>query len=160
MKGKVKQQQFFSVALVLLALNAGCTKVTSGRESITEPLDVVVASERKEIIARQVLAVQLAAHQEFEDRTNFAPTEVIPASLYLTDAPYLEWRCISAFLVCEKGVVEEESISLSPDDKRQAFDFRFIKTPRPAGAYQIRFVEITRSTGKPVLLARLFLNVE
>jgi hypothetical protein len=38
--------------------------------------------------------------------------------------------------------------------------FVLIRTPRPPGAYQIKFVEIARSNGTPVLLARLFLNVE
>ena len=119
-----------------------------------------MASQRKEIIAQNVLAAQLALHHEFEARTSFAPTEAIPASLYLTESSYVEPRRISAFLICEESVVEEESIFVSATEKRQAFDFRFNKTPRPVGVYQIRFVEIARSNGKPVLLARLFLNVE
>jgi hypothetical protein len=119
-----------------------------------------VASPRKEIIAQNVLAAQLAPHYELEAKTSFAPTESIQASLYLTNSSHVEPRRISAFLVRDEAVVEEQSIAAGPDDKRHEFDFRFAKTPRPLGAYQIKFVEIARSNGKPVLLARLFLNVE
>jgi hypothetical protein len=62
--------------------------------------------------------------------------------------------------VRDEAIVEEQSIAAGADEKRQEFDFHFAKTPRPLGAYQIKFVEIARSNGKPVLLARLFLNVE
>jgi hypothetical protein len=119
-----------------------------------------VASPRKEIIAQNVLAAQLAPHHELEAKTTFAPTESIQASLYLTNSSHIEPRRISAFLVRDESVVEEQSIAAGSDETRQEFDFRFAKTPRPLGAYQIKFVEIARSNGKPVLLARLFLNVE
>jgi|RhiMetdeSRZDD1v2_1073273.scaffolds.fasta_scaffold660554_2 hypothetical protein len=119
-----------------------------------------VASPRKEIIAQNVLAAQLAPHHELEAKTTFAPTESIQASLYLTSSTHVEPRRISAFLVRDEAVVEEQSIAAGADERRQDFDFRFAKTPRPAGAYQIKFVEIARSNGKPILLARLFLNVE
>jgi len=119
-----------------------------------------VASPRKEIIAQNVLAAQLAPHHELEAKTTFAPTESIQASLYLTISTHVEPRRISAFLVRDESVVEEQSIAAGADERRQDFDFRFAKTPRPAGAYQIKFVEIARSNGKPILLARLFLNVE
>jgi hypothetical protein len=162
MKNELKQRLVISVVLSLLALTASCSKATSCSDSkpAASAVGDQVASPRKEIIAQNVLAAQLAAHHEFEARTNFASTEAIPACLYLTESPYLEPRRISAFLICEEVVIEEASIFVSAAEKRQAFDFRFIKTPRPLGAYQIKFVEIARSNGKPVLIARLFLKVE
>jgi hypothetical protein len=63
-------------------------------------------------------------------------------------------------LVRDEGIIEERSVDVSANETRQEFDFSFTKTPRPLGEYKIRFVEIKRSNGKPVLLARLFLNVE
>jgi hypothetical protein len=118
------------------------------------------ASARKEIIAQNVLAVQLAAHHEFEGGTTFSATEPIASSLYLTSSSHVEHRRISAYLVLDDAVVEEQNIEVEANEELQEFDFRFIRVPRPPGDYQIRFVEIARSNGKPVLLARLFLNVE
>ncbi|MCI0489520.1 MAG: hypothetical protein L0229_23265 [Blastocatellia bacterium] len=156
------QRLVISVFLGLLALTVGCGKDQSLVDSKpAEPSgDYDVASPSKEIIAQNVLAVQLAARHEFESRTTFAPTEPIQASLYLTDSSHIEPRRISALLVSDEAVVEEQSITIGADEKRQEFDFRFAKTPRPLGIYRIRFVEIARSNGKPVLLAQLFLNVE
>jgi hypothetical protein len=150
------------VALGLLALLTGCQRATGANAAkpSTPVDDARMASQSKELIAQKVLAAQLAAHHEFESRTSFAPTEAIPASLYLTDSTYIEPRSISAFLIRDEVVVEEASIFVSASEKRQAFDFRFVKSPRPLGAYQIQFVEFARSNGKPVLLARLFLKVE
>src|SRR5262249_36357664 len=107
-----------------------------------------------------VLAVQLAAHNELEAGAAFGSTETIPASLFLDDSPYIERRRIYALLVRDESIVEEQSISVGASEKRQDFDFRFARTPRPLGSYQIRFVEIARSSGKPVLMARLYLTVE
>lgn len=158
----MKQRMVISGLLGLLALTAGCgteqSRLDSKPETAASNSDV--DSVRKEIIAQNVLAAQLAAHHEFEAKTTFAPTETIRASLYLTDSPYVEPRRISALLVRDEAVVEEQNIAVRADEKRHEFDFRFAKTPRPPGAYQIKFVEIARSNGKPVLLARLFLSVE
>jgi hypothetical protein len=163
MKNTISRRLVIAVVLGLLAaLVTNCKKAneSAGPVLVVPSDDLNVAAQRKEIIARNVLAAQLAAHDGFEGRTSFAPTEAIPASLYLTDSSYVEPRNISAFLMREEVVVEEESIYVSAADQRRAFDFRFIKSPRPTGAYQIKFVEIARSKGKPVLLARLFLKVE
>ena len=148
--------------LGLLALTVSCGKDQSlvGSQPSSQESNHNVPSVRREIIAGNVLAAQLAPHHEFETRTTFAPTEAIPASLSLTMSPYVEPRRISAFLILDEGVVEEQSIAVGANEKREDFDFSFDKKPRPAGTYQIRFIEIARSNGKPVLLARLFLNVE
>ena len=151
--------QRLTILLALLTLTVSC----GSRVDLKSPAPrraYNVASPRKEIIAQNVLAAQLAPHHELEDKATFAPTESIQASLYLTSSSHDEPRRISAFLVRDEAVVEEQSIAAGADEKRQDFDFRFAKTPRPAGAYQIKFVEIARSNGKPILLARLFLNVE
>jgi len=118
-----------------------------------------IASPRREIIEENVLAAQLAFHDEIESKTTFSSCEPIQASLYLAGSSKVEPRRISAFLLLNESVVEEQSIVLRHEDRHQ-FDFRFVKTPRELGSYEIRFVEIARSRGKPVLLARLFLNVE
>lgn len=158
----MKRRLVIAILLGLLAVTAGCRDGQSRVDA--KPAgsegDANMAAVRKEIIAPNVLAAQLAPHHEFEDKTTFSPTELIPASLYLTGSRHIEPRRISAFLVRGEAVVEEQSITVGADDGRQEFDFRFTKTPRPPGAYQIKFVEIARSNGRPVLLARLFLNVE
>ena len=158
----MKELMAISGLLGLLALTLSCGKDHSLVDSQppSQESNRTVPSVRKEIIAQNVLAAQLAPHHEFEAKTTFAATEPIPASLCLTNSSYVEPRRISAFLVRDEAVVEEHSIAVSADEKRQDFDFRFAKKPRPAGMYQIKFVEIARSNGKPVLLARLFLNVE
>ena len=161
----MKQRLLISTLLALLALAAGC-RDGQGRADAKPAApegnadNANMAAVRKEIVAPNVLAAQLAPHHEFEDKTTFSPTEPIPASLFLTGSRHIEPRRISAFLVREETIVEEQNISIGADDQRQEFDFRFAKAPRPAGAYQIKFVEIARSNGKPVLLARLFLRVE
>ncbi len=158
----MKQHRFIIVLSGLLLLICSCGKNESRVKSTSaaQTNDAHIAASRKEIIAPNVLAVQLAAHHELETRMTFAPTELIPASLYLMAAPYSEPRRVAAFLTNEKVVVEEQSIEVSADDKREVFDFRFSKMPRPVGNYRIEFVEIARSNGKPMLLARLFLIVE
>lgn len=157
----MRQSLVISALLGFMALTLTCgrdqTRVDSRPD---QPLANYNASPRKEIIAQHVLAVQLAPHYEVEAKTTFAPTEPILASLYLTESSDVESRRIFAFLVSDEAVVEEQSIALSTSDERREFDFRFTKTPRPLGSYQIRFVQIARSNAKPVLLARLFLNVE
>ena len=151
--------QWLIILFASITLTVGCTSRVDSK-SHAPRTTYNVSSPRKEIIAQNVLAAQLAPHHELEAKTTFAPTESIQASLYLTGSTHVEPRRISAFLVRDEAVVEEQSIAAGADEKRQDFDFRFAKTPRPAGAYQIKFVEIARSNGKPVLLARLFLNVE
>lgn len=136
--------------------NQGNTKTKSDKANN----DYEMTRQSKEIVAQNVLAAQLARHNEIESQTIFAPYEPIYASVYLTDSQYVEPRRISAFLVHAESVVEEQSVYVNANEQRQEFDFGFSKTPRPVGAYQIRFVEIKRSNGKPVLLARLFLKVE
>ena len=158
----MKQRLVLSGLLGLLALTVNCVRDRRVVDSNSAGTASVynVAPPRKEIIAQNVLACQLAAHYEVEARTTFSPAEPIPASLYLTDSSHVEPRRICAFLVRDETIVEEQSIAAGANDRRQEFDFRFSKAPRPVGAYQIRFVEVARSNGKPVLLARLFLNVE
>jgi len=83
----------------------------------------------------------------------------------LANSTRVEPRRISAFLVREQTsreetIIEEHSLVIAAGETRQEFDFCFSEAPRPLGAYQIRFVEIARSNGKPVLLARLFLDIE
>ncbi len=119
-----------------------------------------MAIQSKEIVAQNVLSAQLAKHNEIESRTIFAPNEPIHASVYLTDSQHIEPRRIYAFLFHDETVIDEQSIYVGESEKRHEFNFSFIKMQRPCGTYQIRFVEITRSNGKPVLLARLFLNIE
>jgi len=151
--------QWLVIVFALLTFTVSCGGRVDSRSHASGDT-YKVASPRKEIIAQNVLAAQLAPHHELEVRTTFAPTESIQASLYLANASHVEPRRIAAFLVRDEAVVEEQSIAAGAEEERQAFDFRFAKTPRPPGAYQIKFVEIARSNGKPVLLARLFLNVE
>jgi hypothetical protein len=146
--------------LVSLVLKCGCGSDRTNIDSKTRAATSYVATVRKEIIAQNVLAAQLAPHHEFEGKTTFAATEPIPASLYLTNANHVEPRRISAFLLQDELVVEEQSIAVSENEERRDFDFRFSKEPRPIGNYEIKFVEIARSNGKPVLLARLFLDVQ
>ena len=150
-----------------LALTLGCRKdpspndpEPSGPKAPGSAAETNVAPLRKEIVAQNVLAAQLAAHYEVEGKTTFGATEPIDASLYLTSSARVEPRRISAFLVREETIIEEHSVPIAAGEARQEFDFRFSKAPRPLGAYQIRFVEIARSNGKPVLLARLFLKIE
>jgi len=119
-----------------------------------------VAPLRKEIIAQNVLAAQLAPHDEFEGKVVFRPNEVIQASLFLASPGYFEQRRIVAFLINDDVVIEEQIIAVAAGDRREQFDFVFARTPRLTGCYQIRLVEIARSNAKPVLLARLFLAVE
>ena len=156
------QLRRISGMFTLLALVANCGKerayVDSPPAAPASAYDV--AAPRKEIIAQKVLAAQLAPRYAIESKNTFATTEPIPASLYLSDSTRVEQRRITAFLVRDESVVEEQSISLLAGDERKDFDFRFNRTPRPSGAYEIRFVEIARSSGKPILLARLFLNVD
>ena len=153
---------FISVLLGLTGLTAGCGcgAPPVGSKPAQAADDSPAAATRNEVIAQNVLSVQLAPHDEIETRTTFSATEPVPASLYLTDPPYIEPRQIIAFLVSNGAVFEEQGIAVKANEQRQRFDFRFAKTPRPAGPYQIKFVEIARSNGKPVLLARLFLEIE
>ena len=158
----MKQPLFIAIFLGLLALTASCER-DHGRAHLKPGGPAVpynVAPTRKEIIAQNVLGAQLAARHDVEGRTTFASTEPIPASLYLTDSAHIEPRRISALLLRDETVIEEQSIASGANEKRQEFDFSFAKTPRPLGTYQIKFIEIARSNGRPVLLARLFLNVE
>ena len=120
--------------------------------------DYNMAKQSKEIVAQNVLGAQLARHNEIESRTAFSPTETIYASVYLRNSQHVEPRRISAFLLHDESVIEEQSIDVSASETRQEFDFSFTRKPRPLGAYQIKFVEVKRSSGKPVLLARLFLQ--
>jgi hypothetical protein len=157
----MKQYLLISGLLSSLALTVGCANDHSPVDSRTVTAsNYNVASVRREIISHNVLAAQLAPHHEFEAKNTFAPSEPIQASLYLINSPHIEPRRISAFLVRDEVVIDEQSIALAEDEERQDFDFRFAKEPRPTGTYQIQFVEIARSSGKPVLLARLFLSVE
>jgi len=162
MTDNMKQCLLISVLPGLLALVLSCGQDKNRVDSNPAPAASTysVASPRKEIIAQNVLAAQLAPHDQFEAKTTFAPNEPIPASLYLAASAYVERRRIFAFLVSNEAVVEQQSIAVGANEEREAFDFQFVKTPRPSGTYQIRLVEIARSHGKPVLLARLFLNVE
>ena len=118
-----------------------------------------LSAARKEIVARNVLGAQLASHDKLENKTTFGTRESIAASLYLANSSFIEARRISAFLVHDDAVIEEQTIGEDPGEKRGDLDFQFNNTPRPPGAYEIKFVEIARSNGKPVLLARLFLTV-
>lgn len=158
----MKQSRVIFILLGSLALIVGCNRAP-GRVDSQEagaPGNYEVAAPRKELIGQNVLAAQLAAHDEIEAGTTFSPTEIIPASLYLTASSHIEARRISAFLVRDEVVFEEQSITVKADERQLDFDFRFSRAPRPLGAYQIKFVEIARSHGKPVLLARLFLRID
>jgi hypothetical protein len=150
------------VLLGSLAFAVSCRKSESLGESksSTPPENYKIASTRREIIAQHVLGAQLAPHHEVEAKSTFSPDEPIQASLYFTDTSEIGSRRILAILVSDETVVEEQGITLESEDARHELDFRFAKTPRPLGSYQIRFVEIARSSPRPVLLARLFLNVE
>jgi hypothetical protein len=154
--------RFIFILLGSLALIMACGKAPNRIEStpVNPAGNEDMAAPRRELIARHVLAAQLATHDEIEASTTFSPTESIPASLYLTPSSHIEARRISAFLIRDEIVFEEQSITLKANEKQQEFDFRFAKAPRPLGAYQIKFIEIARSNGKPVLLARLFLKVD
>ncbi|MGQ0542055.1 MAG: hypothetical protein ACT4O9_09435 [Blastocatellia bacterium] len=148
--------------LYLAALAVGCRGIESRADSNSEqPVgNYNLAASQREIIAANVLAVQLARHDQIETKTSFAPNEPIFASIYLTDPRHVEPRQLSALLLRDKDVFEVQSITIGSDEKRREYNFTFIRTPRQKGAYQIRFMEIARSHGKPVLLARLFLDVE
>ena len=148
------------LGLLVLVGSCGNNQRNADTESKETASDSKIAMQSKEIVAQNVLAAQLARHHEIESKTAFAQTEPIYASVYLTNPKHIEPRRIAAFLVRDEEVVEEQSIAVGANDKRQEFDFSFTQTPRPPGAYKIKFVEIARSHGKPVLLARLFLNVE
>ena len=152
-----------SALLGFLMVAGGCgthQRTADTKSDNTSSSDSSVAMQSREIVAQNVLAAHLARHNEIESKTAFAQTEPIYASVYLTNPQHIEPRRISAFLVRDEEVVEEQSIAVGANEKRQEFDFSFTETPRPLGAYKIKFVEIARSHGKPVLLARLFLNVE
>lgn len=90
-----------------------------------------MASPRKEISAQNALAAQLALNNQFEAKTPFAPIEPIPASVYLARSGYGELRRIVAFLISDDAVVEKQSIAVGANERREEFDFRFIKTTRP-----------------------------
>jgi len=157
----MRQPLAIFVLVGLMGMTVSCCRDQSRADSkADQPLAGYDASPRKEIIAQHVLSAQLALHNEVESKTTFATTEPIRASLYLTSPSYIGPRRIFAFLVSDEAVVEEQSIALSASDERREFDFLFVKTPRPLGCYQIRFIEVARSTAKPALIARLFLNVE
>jgi outer membrane murein-binding lipoprotein Lpp len=151
-----------SAVLGLSVLIGGCANNQPNADTKSDKTtsDSKMALQSKEIVAQNVLAAQLAKHHEIESKTAFGQTEPIYASVYLTTPQHIEPRRISAFLVLGEDVVEEQSIAVGANEKRQEFDFSFTQTPRPSGAYKIKFVEVTRSHGKPILLARLFLNVE
>ncbi|HKF56357.1 MAG TPA: hypothetical protein VKJ45_12960 [Blastocatellia bacterium] len=163
----MRRRRFILMSVGSLGLTFSCRRDQS--PSDPKPpgpaVETTIAPLRKEIIAQNVLAAQLAAHYEVEGKTTFRTTELIEASLYLANSTRVEPRRISAFLVREQTsreetIIEEHSLVIAAGETRQEFDFRFSEAPRPLGAYQIRFVEIARSNGKPVLLARLFLNIE
>ena len=157
----MRQSLAIFVLVGLMGMTVSCCRDQSRADSkADQPLAGYDASPRKEIIAQHVLSAQLALHNEVESKTTFATTEPIRASLYLTNTSYIGPRRIFAFLVSDEAVVEERSIALSASDERRELDFHFVKTPRPLGCYQIRFIEVTRSSAKPELIARLFLNVE
>ena len=148
------------LGLLMVAGGCGSHQPSADTKSDKTTSDSRMAMQSREIVAQNVLAAQLARHNEIESKTAFAQTEPIYASVYLTNPQHIEPRRISAFLVRDEEVVEEQSIAVGANEKRQEFDFSFTETPRPLGAYKIKFVEIARSQGKPVLLASLFLNVE
>lgn len=147
-----------SIAVAMFALCCfGCDGGAGGASSRTGWTQI---ESRKEIVSPTVLSVQLATHREIELRTRFTSGEPIDASLFLTNSKHVEPRRIDASLECGQRLIEEQSVWLAAEDERREFDFRFAKTGRPSGDCEIRFVEIARSSGKPVLLARLFLTIE
>ena len=157
----MRQSLAIFVVVGMMGMTVSCCRDRSRADSRTDQLSPAYdASPRKEIIAPHVLAAQLAPHNEIESKTTFAPTEPIWASLYWTSPSYIGPRRIFAFLVCDEAVLEEQSIALSASDEHRELDFHFVKTPRPLGRYQIRFIEVARSNAKPAVIARLFLNVE
>src|SRR5262249_59414816 len=123
----MKSSAVISVVVGLLAVAIGCGRDQSpdAKPGSSDNLDR--ASARKEIIAQNVLAVQLASRHEFEDKTTFGATEPIPASLYLTSSSQAGPRRVSVLLVREEAIVEEQSITVGPDENREEFDFRFVK---------------------------------
>ena len=147
------------LACVVWSSGCGNNQRLSGDKPDKASNEFQIALQNKEIVGQNVLAAQLARHTEIESKTAFAQTEPIHASVYLTNPRHIEPRRISAFLLRDEEVVEEQSIAVEANEKRQEFDFSFTE-PRPQGAYKIKFVEISRSHGRPVLLARLFLNVK
>lgn len=151
-----------SVLICLSVLGGGCVSNQHDSDTKSDDLasDSKMMKQSKEIVAQNVLSAQLAKHNDIESRNIFSPTEPIYASVYLTKSQHIEPRRISAFLMRDEIVIEEQSVDVGTNETRQEFDFSFTKTPRQSGEYKIRFVEIKRSSGKPVLLARLFLNVE
>jgi hypothetical protein len=158
----MRQLLITATLFYLASLAAGCRGIESraGSNSDQPVSNYNLAASQREIVAANVLAVQLARHDEIETKKVFTPNEPVYASVYLIDPRHVEPRRISALLICDETVVEEQSIAVGADETRQEFDFSFTRTPRPPGAYQIKFVEIARSNGTPVLLARLFLHVE
>src|SRR5262245_43024981 len=157
----MKRRFLTSVLPGLLAMTFSCSRNQGDvdSKSIRRASDYV-ASPRREIIAPNVLAVQLAAHNEIETGAVLGSADPISASLSLTASVHIEPRAIPAYLVRDEAVCEEQCIGVAAGETRYEFDFRFVKTPRPQGSWQIRFVEFARSNGKPVLLARLFLKVD
>ncbi len=150
-----------SIAAVVFALSCfGCGGGAGEASSRSGWADDGPPPRRKEIVSPTVLSVQLAMHREIESRTRFTGDEPVDASLFLTNAEHVESRRINASLECGESLIEEQSVWLAAEDERREFDFRFAKMGRPPGDCEIRFVEIARSSGKPVLLARLFLTVE
>jgi len=137
----MKRCLVISVLLGLAGSANGCGEGRVAPKSDGPAGDQTVTSHTsKEIIADNVLAAQLAPRDGFEARTTFATTEPIQASLYLTGPAYIEPRRISASLVCGGVIVEEQSVAVGADEKRQEFDFRFAKTPHRSGACLIKFV--------------------
>jgi hypothetical protein len=153
--------RWLSLSIGCLALTVGCRDDQNpvGSQSAS-PSNHSIATPRREIIRQDVLGAQLAEHHEVEGKSTFGTNEPIPASLILSDTLRYEPRRVFAFLVRDEQIVEEQSIPVRAGEAREEFDFHFTKTPRASGAYQIRFVEIARSNGTSVLLARLFLSVE
>src|SRR5262245_52852779 len=107
------------VLTCLLAFAGACRGNQSGPDSRAgSPAgdhagDPVVASSRREIVAPNVLAAQLAAHRELESKTTFTRDEPIQASIFLAVPDYVEQRRIVAFLMSGEGVLEEQTISLA-----------------------------------------------
>jgi hypothetical protein len=165
----MKRRLVISPSLRWLSLTVGCLALTVscrndqshvGSMPASESNGHSVATPRREIIRQDVLGAQLAVHHETEARSTFGASEPIPASLILSGSLHYEPRRVFAFLVRDEQIVEEQSIAVRAGETREEFDFHFTKTPRASGTYQIKFVEIARSNGTSVLLARLFLSVE
>src|SRR5262245_27373455 len=132
-----------AIVLSCLLVLTGACRGNQSRDSKAPPAGGyhVVAPLRKEIIAPNVLAAQLAAHDEFEGKDVFGPNEVIQASLFLASSGYFEQRRIVGFLISDDVVIEEQTIAVAAGDRREQFDFVFARTPRLMGCYQIRLVE-------------------